>query len=108
MDGVPLEWVRAAFRFSRSASSASSFSYLDDDNTSPVAVTGDTNLDNLGKDPRFRRLLELYYSLQRQGPTHRRPVREHRFQNNAFSCICRVLRNDNCWLPHIEQLNSKD
>lgn len=36
-----------------------SFSYLDDDNTSPVAVTGDTNLDNLRKDPRFRRLLEV-------------------------------------------------
>jgi hypothetical protein len=46
MDGVPLE------------SSASSLSYLDVDNTSPVAVTGDTNLDDLGKDPRFRRLLE--------------------------------------------------
>ena len=54
--GVPLEWVRAAFRFSRSASS---FSYLNDDNTSPVAVTGDTSLDDLGKDPRFRRLLEV-------------------------------------------------
>jgi len=59
MDGVPSEWVRAAFRFSRSASSASSFSYLDDDNASPVAVAGNTNLDDLGKDPRFRRLLEV-------------------------------------------------
>ncbi|KAF2803728.1 uncharacterized protein BDZ99DRAFT_452788 [Mytilinidion resinicola] len=54
MDGVPLEWVRAALRDSPSAMSL--LPWIDDDNI--WAIDGGAGLQDPGKDPRFRKLVE--------------------------------------------------
>ncbi|KAF2473148.1 ferric reductase transmembrane component [Lindgomyces ingoldianus] len=60
MEGIPLSWARDVLKFSLSATALSSYPFLDDvvASSSGLSAADDIDLDDPGKDPKFRKLVE--------------------------------------------------